>query len=257
VKSKVNIFIFCFRNSFGFGIDHDAKTLASIGELGNGSFTFIENTDKVCSAFATVLGSLISIAATSITLNIQTQNGVTIDNVYGKYSSSISSEKTSASVLIPDMLSGEKKDIIFLMTLPKVEKVGCEVDIFSAFGTFRHPNVGIFHDEYTISMENISLFRPEVEFNPQMNVRLQRQRYRLRCADVVRDATNFAEGGQLPKAQNLISKVIQELKDSSLSSDEWVKYYIQELDSVLLRFRDERTYQTCGFAFATQLAASM
>ena len=49
--------------TFGFGSEHDADSLHSIAEAGNGLFYYIDNSDSIPESFCDCLGGLLSVAA--------------------------------------------------------------------------------------------------------------------------------------------------------------------------------------------------
>ena len=109
-KTIPNLSVYCF----GYGIDHDAETLSSMSDNGNGLFYFIENISRLHEAFVKCLGGLISINAVDIILKIEC-------NVYSlKLGLDNSSDtipeppiSSSVSVHFPNLYA-EKKRIQFL-----------------------------------------------------------------------------------------------------------------------------------------------
>ena len=118
-------------------MDHDAKTLTNIAEISNGSFAFIENLDLVGDAFATCLGGLLSVAAQEVVLKLTCENDYsTIQKINTTYAVSKSNDGKSAEITIPDMLSEEKKDIVFTLCVRDCPEDASSSPLFSTSGSY-------------------------------------------------------------------------------------------------------------------------
>ena len=122
---------------FGFGVDHDAKTLTNIAEHSCGAFEFIEKLDMVGEAFATCLGGLLSIAAQEVVLKLACENDYSmIQNINTTYGMKMSNDSKSAEITIPDMLSEETKDIVLTVRVRECPENASPSPLFSASGSY-------------------------------------------------------------------------------------------------------------------------
>ena len=126
---------------FGFGRDHDARTMSKIAEWGNGMFAFIENVANVGDAFATVLGGMLSVAAQSVvvTINIESPN-VRFGKLSSAYSHHFTEDRRSVRIQIPDIYSEEKKDLVFTLLFPGGVAPSASSILYSVSATYLDPN---------------------------------------------------------------------------------------------------------------------
>lgn len=108
---------------FGFGADHDAEHMMEISQAAEGGFSYIETDDTVAEAFGGALGSLQgNILLTNLNLRISAAAAeVQIQHATaGRYTTSIDSSKTVATVSIANMFCGEKRDVLLQLSVPQV-----------------------------------------------------------------------------------------------------------------------------------------
>merc|ERR1712070_327640 len=105
----------CSVYAFGFGRDHDAALLSDLAEQAQTPFTYVEDTDNIREAFAGAVGGLTSIVAQRVQLTISSH--VPLKNVHTPFAMQRTSE-TSATVTIPDLFAGERRDVLVEVQVP-------------------------------------------------------------------------------------------------------------------------------------------
>jgi len=101
--------------------------LGSISDEGQGMYYFLEKKEDIPKSFGDCLGGLLSTVAQNITLEIETKNEVQLLTYLSKFKSNGIQKQNKISINIGDMLSEEKRDILFQLKLPKINN---EIDEF-------------------------------------------------------------------------------------------------------------------------------
>merc|ERR1719414_89101 len=104
----------CSLYAFGFGADHDARLLAEISEQAQTPFTFVEDIDSIGLAFAGAMGGLASVVAQSVELTLSCN--VTLKAVHTPFPTVREGGQTK--IQIPDMLAGERRDVLIEVSVP-------------------------------------------------------------------------------------------------------------------------------------------
>jgi Ca-activated chloride channel family protein len=102
-ESGVNV------TTLGVGADFNEDLLAAMAEAGGGDFYYIENPDQIPSIFAQELEGLLSVAAQSLNVHVNTGEGVGIKAVIG-YKPTGSG--TDIQMNLPDIYAGETKALV-------------------------------------------------------------------------------------------------------------------------------------------------
>merc|ERR1712232_630944 len=106
----------CSLYAFGFGADHDARLLGDIAEQAYTPFTFVENTADIREAFAGTVGGLASMAARDVCLTLKgLQTG--LKAIHTGFSVQRSGD-AEATIAIPDMFAGERRDVLVELAVP-------------------------------------------------------------------------------------------------------------------------------------------
>eukprot|EP00727_Mastigamoeba_balamuthi_P003384 m51a1_g13042 hypothetical protein (534) ;mRNA; f:38-2489 len=108
----------CSVNTFGYGADHDAQLCANIATIGNGRYTFIQESQDIGPAVSVVLGGLLSVLAQSVEVQVLPAPGVTVVAVRTKYRQKQTPEGVWR-VFIPEISEGERRDVCIEMVFPK------------------------------------------------------------------------------------------------------------------------------------------
>ncbi|OLQ11054.1 Inter-alpha-trypsin inhibitor heavy chain H4 [Symbiodinium microadriaticum] len=101
--------------AFGFGQDHDADLLRGVSEHAKTPYTFIEDTATVKEAFAGVVGGLSSVVAQNLQLKLDCSAVLVDVNTPFEV---VKSGDTKATVSIPDIFAGERRDVLLELSIP-------------------------------------------------------------------------------------------------------------------------------------------
>ena len=72
-------------NTFGYGIDHDAKIMNKLANLRDGSFFYVDDYSKIAEYFVTILGGCVSVISKKVDLKVEVlNNNCKIIKVYGE-----------------------------------------------------------------------------------------------------------------------------------------------------------------------------
>merc|ERR1719343_189233 len=105
----------CSLYCFGFGSDHDAALLSSMAEQAMTPFTFVEGVAQIRETFAGTIGGLSSVVAQGIELSLTCR--AILKEVHTPFTVQRASEQ-EATVMIPDIFAGEKRDILVELDVP-------------------------------------------------------------------------------------------------------------------------------------------
>merc|ERR1740129_86574 len=105
----------CSLYTFGFGKDHDAALLASMAEQAMSPFTFVESVAQIRQTFAGTIGGLSSVVAQNIELSLTCRAALKAVHIPFAV---LKSTDQQATVLIPDIFAGEKRDILVELDVP-------------------------------------------------------------------------------------------------------------------------------------------
>jgi uncharacterized protein YegL len=245
--------IYCF----GYGDRHDAHTLNSISQRGRGSFTFIETVETIGPSFGVIIGSLISIVAQNIHLEIKVFPESRIDEIHlpadGRIrgnliqiesaSSGSMSYSSLVNFVLPNLISGEKKNLLFTINFP----ISSEATRLETALDFCPPDSArMMHTSLVIftlprTSEEIPLI-PSIEINIQWN--------RISAANVMLAAIEHGKGSDVETAKALLTSEIERINNSISNSDPICVKLISDLIECQERFRDQRTFTQGGAAFA-------
>ena len=238
---------------FGFGVNHDARALANIGEVAHGSFTFVENINTVGGAFATCLGGVLSVTAQQVVLRLESEvEWATIQQVHTTYPVSISANGRQAEVTIPDTISEEKKDIVLSMKVGVCPQArDYNGPLFSCHGTFLNvrSETGRGTNE-TIHKVVCDITRPVNDSGAVFSMRVDQEKNRIEVAEALKEAVRLGESNNLVGAQQCLESALARLEGSPSGKD--MGHLKADLLSVRGRFQTRGTYEREGYAFARQ-----
>mmetsp|Transcript_59776 Transcript_59776/g.151397 ORF Transcript_59776/g.151397 Transcript_59776/m.151397 type:complete len:564 (-) Transcript_59776:138-1829(-) len=200
----------CSLYTFGFGADHDARLLADLAEQAQTPFTFVEDVDQIGAAFAGAVGGLASVAAQRVEVVLDTH--ATLKAVHTPFS--VSREGPRVVVQIPDMLAGERRDV--LVELSVAAETGPSDDTLLLQASAKYWNLTASAAAQTPSVE-MRLVRqaddePQPELEPDEEVATQRNR--VEVAQALQVATAHGDEGRFDEAQAVLAAHEQRLRSA-------------------------------------------
>lgn len=242
--------IFCF----GYGSDHSTEMLRGISDAGDGMYYYVEDEEKIPSAFGDCIGGLLSVAAQNLKLKLESHNGVQIKKILGAPVSGKNIQSNNASDTevngtsyereMGDIYSEEERNIVCLLQVPSVEKalddpqliLSCELTGFDVI------------KKDTIS-ENfiISIIRgEETKMDKEKSIRIDVHRNRLITVQALTNSKILADKGHLDQGRNILLQAIHELKNSPSSDKALTLGLIGDLEETMRDMRDRSEYTSKG-----------
>jgi len=232
-------------HTFGYGSDHDAKLMNEMAEVKNGGFYFVEREDSIPQAFSNCLGELMSVFADNINVILHTQAAdipFALTKVY--------SETGDSSFRMPPVLSGNKKEAIFLLQFPPTTErvpLNHRIEPIRATVTYKIPatneevkdqcvlSINIFNEDHMID---------EIELDEDVMVNF----YRVKAAAIMKEAGEFGDQGRMPEARTCVTRGAEELRNSVVASNELIQVLITDLENSIARFADRQVWEHGGRA---------
>eukprot|EP00928_Gymnodinium_smaydae_P030875 TRINITY_DN22828_c0_g3_i1.p1 TRINITY_DN22828_c0_g3~~TRINITY_DN22828_c0_g3_i1.p1 ORF type:complete len:717 (+),score=145.40 TRINITY_DN22828_c0_g3_i1:59-2209(+) len=203
----------CSLYAFGFGSDHDADLLANIAEQATTPFTFVEDVEHIRDAFAGTVGGLSSVVAQGIQLSLSSR--ATLKAVHTPFTVQRTSD-TEATVLIPDIFAGERRDILVELAVPMAPVAeDAEVEDSTVLLEARVKYTDLRRDltlqtpAAVMSAQRIDEPQPELEPDEEVSA----QRERVEVTKALQEATEQSNQGNFDGAQQVLQS-----QESSLRS---------------------------------------
>jgi len=228
--SKTSVF------TFGFGSDHDASMLQSLAQVGRGIYYFIEDVDRIPTAFADALGGLQSVVAQNIKLTITPAPGITIIRVHNiKYrlNGTVPSSGT-LSVELGDIFDGEKKDILFEVELSPSEPTPEMTVAVIAIEYFNLSDARDIRVETPVKVACLADVPKERPINELVDAQL----IRVMAALAIKEAQALADRGDFPSARKAITSVRTNITEQRQFMSPSTSAYVGQMESELASFED-------------------
>jgi hypothetical protein len=240
----VAISVFCF----GFGEDHDSNMLREISESGNGLYYFLKNADEIPVSFANCLGGLLSVVAQNIKLTIEINEeeilNYEIEKLISKLKTTESKDiKKKIEIIIGDLYSEEKRDIIFSIKCKKIEsmKLNCKF-LTCTLNYFNVINTGL---ENEVVLPQIDRTENEIE-KKIVNVELDKQKNRLISTEALEVARKQSENKKLEEGRKTLYEAIEKIKNSFTGNDNYSFCLIEDLKQCLETMQDDYQFKSVG-----------
>jgi Mg-chelatase subunit ChlD len=236
LEKKVNLY------TFGFGSDHDANSLREMSQNGEGMYYYVEKEENISDSFADCLGGILSIFSQNTCLKIELLNNTKLVKNLTPYIN----KSTKNDVLefhLGDLISEEKKDLILVFNLEKLESEVLLFDVFKATITYFN-TVEMNLDTITHTSQ---IIRPNyLSENLIVSLELDCQRNRILTAENLKISRNFADMGKLKEAKNVLDDSIETLKKSPSKNMDFTLNLLKDLEECLKSMVDKEVYQNHG-----------
>merc|ERR1712070_664360 len=197
----------CSVYAFGFGRDHDAALLSDLAEQTQTPFTYVEDTDNIREAFAGAVGGLTSIVAQRVQLTISSH--VPLKNVHTPFALQRISD-TSATVTIPDIFAGERRDVLVEVQVPAGNDTSGQTILLDAHVCYTDLKTGCVVQTTPVTMEASRVDEPQPEAEPDEEVSAQRDR--VEVTQALQQATAQSDIGNFTEAQRVLDVTDQRMK---------------------------------------------
>lgn len=232
--------------TFGFGDDHDPNLLRPLAECGGGMFYYVKNPDDIPLAFADCLGGLQSVTAQNCVVNIRTLNPniKIIKNLNKQCTVKGSLPNTELELTFSDLYSDEERDLLFLISLPKVDMASEQADPIVDFRLKYFDVVSLMDASCRCQLE---ISRPtSVADDIVRDMDIDQQFNRLRVADALEESRAMAEKGDYKGAQSFLSNVRAEMNFSPSVATPYVQKLQEELADVETSISSATAYRSGG-----------
>ena len=228
---------------FGYGQDHDARSLNSITDLTGGNYYYIEEYSKIAEAFSNCMGELTSVVADKIHVRLEdvpNDPHVNITKVFND---------DGMNFKVPPLLSGSQKDSVFLITVPPGDLSTDQLELTVAKATITYTLVKteeVKQEEcrLTITFKSQASQVDSVEIAENILI----QYFRVKVAEVLKSVITMANQNQMTQAQAIITQLINELTTSPVSGQALIQELIRDLNDARQRTVNSNTWQQGGYA---------
>jgi len=227
--------------AFGFGSDHDAGLLGEIAEQAQTPFTFVEDTDTIREAFAGCVGGLSSIVAQKVELTLRCM--VPLKTVHTPFP--LQQTEREATVTIPDMFAGERRDILVELAVPADQAGVVRTVLLEASARYTDLCRDVIVQTAPIVMEAERVEEPQPEAEPDEEVSAQRERVEVSRA--LKDAAQASDSGQFDEALQVIASCDARMK-SAQNKTPVSEALGLELEDARTRMRTKQSWEQGGRA---------
>lgn len=232
----------CSVYAFGFGKDHDAALLSDLAEQAQTPFTYVEDSDNIKEAFAGAVGGLTSIVAQSVELTIA--GFVPVKNVHTAFTIQRTSD-TNATVLIPDIFAGERRDILVELAVPASNDTNEQTRLLESYARYTDLRSGSTMQTPAVVMEALRVEEPQPEAEPDEEVSAQRERVEVTIA--LKEAASQSDRGQFDEAQRVLDMADKHVK-SKKKATKMSEAMCEELADAQSRMRSRSMWEGGGRA---------
>ena len=228
-------------HTFGYGADHDSNIMCNLADQGQGAFHFVEQFESIAEAFSDSFGGLVSQVARNIEVSLSILPSPIPCHITKMYTKSDSQVFT-----LPGIMANESKDLVFLLQIDDTE-ISEEVSVSAVRASVRYQSM-----TGEMMVENVDLvvkLVPEVT-SERLNVRedVLVNFYRVKGADILKEAGTLAENGQHQNAQMCLQRGVEELRTSLVAGHTLVAAIIRDLEDAMNRVRSEQAWRAGGAA---------
>jgi len=186
--------------------------LKAISDEGSGVYYFLEKKDDIPKSFADCLGGLLSVVSQNITLRLELSNGAKLLKYLSRFKTKGIIEN-GIEINIGDMLSEEKRDIIFSIKLPNIDTPNDDSEVCKV--KLDYLNVIEMENESKEIKCNINrLTNFSKDFS--ISIELDKQRNRIVSTDALDKARKLADDGKLDEAKTVLVQCIDSIKKISI-----------------------------------------
>jgi uncharacterized protein YegL len=203
--------------TFGYGEDHNSDMLKTISTVGGGLYSYVPDTEDICTAFGGSLGNVMSMFLQNTKISFKALNNLSV-SCPESYKATNGTD--TCQVTIGDIGLEDEKTILFELTTDDTYK-DC---------SFKCGIVKV--EAYNIITEEFETFETDVyitfgEIPSVDNVHVVRHIYRIKMANCFK-VTNRIEKN---KARELLAHLVSELK--KCEKDQVIDEYIKDVEEAI------------------------
>jgi len=246
VPTKIDIDeeLTCTINTFGFGQDHNESLLSAIAEYGRGMYTYVENTNMIADVFAQCLGGLVSIVAQEIVINFQTKNEVKINKCLSdSYKIQIIKPNQEYNIIISDIQSEERRDLIWDLQLPKLKEMDDNFNVVEIHCNYTNSST---EKKETLEIQSKIKRGDDSSEQGERNYDLDLQNNRVIAAKAMEDADSLAKQNDLKQARDRLDNAVKIIEKSRSKDNKYSQQLIADIKRCQGGLQDSNAYQSHG-----------
>ena len=249
--------------TFGFGSDHEPGLLRRLAERGRGTFTFVEEIATIRSAFALVLGGLLSVTVASLALEITPGTGVRVTAVHAGTRAAAGPGPGQHTIAeLGPLFGDEARDILLDLAVgpPPGPPLGGPgqgqgpaaaqllVTVRATYtGGGAASSAGVRLEAAQLVVARPAPGRATLE-GATPNVAVGQQRARVAVASALAEACAAADAGELAAARDSLAAAQAAVEAGSAAGTPFVRALVGDLQAATsrLQVRSTQEYATSG-----------
>jgi von Willebrand factor type A domain len=227
-------------HSFGYGSDHDSVLLSSISQTKNGGFYYIKKLKSIAEAFGNCLGEVISTVSDNIRVSLETQPCEVPFSV-----TKIFSETGDNTFKMPNILSGSKKEAVFLINIHPFDLNTEEITIkpVRATVTYRDTKLDVTKQ---VQIDFEVKLRREITDPIVQDKDVLINYYRFLAAESLKEAAELGNNRNLEDARAKIEACSQAIQFSPIADLNLAHVMLNDLEKSKKKFVDYESYSKTG-----------
>jgi len=200
----------CSIHSFGIGEDHDSQYLHHLSLLTHGCYYYIDNINDIPKELGTMIDNILELTCCNINVSLVAQDGARIVNLFTPFN--ITQNKLSKEFIIDigSISRGEKKTIIFKISLRKMKQAMTKHDLLHIQLDYTNYKTG---KRETIVSE-LSICRPSNIIDVgQGSFSIQKNLNRYKAAKTIKEAIDLTYSLNFEEAQILLDNLIKDIQN--------------------------------------------
>ncbi|KAL4462118.1 hypothetical protein ABPG74_000963 [Tetrahymena malaccensis] len=231
---------FCI-DCFGFGEDHDSATLIKINQLQQGTFNFIRDISQIDDAFTIILAGIKTFVAQNVKISIkfgntELMNGITVSKTYG--SDWIKIKDNQYEIQLNHLMAGRSKDFVFELQMPQFEMKLSDQQRYQIIGSaeIKADSLNSSKEQITKKVElMIQLFlnteANKKDLEKEEDEKVAINHFRVMAGEAMGTVLTQADNNQFENSQNLLSEIINKIKNSKYKSNPTLVNLLKDLEN--------------------------
>jgi len=205
-------------------------------------FTFVEDVDQIGPAFAGAIGGLSSVAAQRVEVTLDCR--VALKAVHTPFTTSRSGDR--ATVQIPDMLAGERRDLLVELSVP-VANNGDETLLLDASSQYWDLGAKASVQVPAVQMR-AQRIADEAQPEQEPDEEVTTQRHRVEVTQTLQAAAAHGDGGRFQEAQAILEAHEKRLRTCKQILSPVTEGLASELEDARSRMQSRSSWEAGGHA---------
>lgn len=195
---------------FGYGHDYNAELMTAMAKVAGGEAYHIKTPDECGPTLGRVLGGLLSCVAQGVKLTLKTKPDVKILECLNDFDVKGNTEQTEAVVTVDDVYAQEKRNVLFKLELPEMDKSGRPLKLGTASIEYqdllaKEPRTA----DVSLEVEYVK----EADADKEADKQVAEQIAILAASKAQEEAMKLAAMGQFAQAKGVLRSASLQLQD--------------------------------------------